>query len=355
MTMAGERPENIIGRVIGGASAGAQVGSPAAQGSRPNSPARDSGDDPTGDFSADDLWGDARAGIGEAAPAGVAAFDAAGDASLFDASADGAGADAGGASQGSAGEGASTSGDDVPHAERYWVVWWVFGLSVAAMLATAFKLAGWPLSPELAYTTKGFALALAFVAVFVSALSDSATRRIPNVLTYPAILLGLALNLIVVPTLTAASATQPFAVTGLDWLAAPGLISAMMGFMACAGIGIISFMFRGLGGGDVKIVAALGAILGFAEVMPVLFNALVFACLIGVVNLAFQGGLVRKIQAMSMAMQVNLALRKKALEVYPFGKSEAPFGVALLLGLITAQWAPLWEPVLGLLGMGSVG
>lgn len=259
------------------------------------------------------------------------------------------------ASAGPADPTAEAAATDIPHAERYWLIWWVFGLSVAAMLATAMKLGGWPASPDVDYTTKGFALALALVCVLVAAMSDSATRRIPNVLTYPAIVLGLALNLVAVPALAMLSRSQPSAVTALEWLAAPGTIGAMMGFMACAGLGIISFMFRGLGGGDVKIIAACGAILGFGEVIPVLFNALVFACLIGVVNLAMQGGLVRKIQAMSMAMQVNMALRKKALEVYPFGKSEAPFGVALLLGLVTAQWGPLWDPVLAFLGMGTTG
>ncbi len=238
-------------------------------------------------------------------------------------------------------------------AERYWVLWWVLGLSVAAMLATLFQLMGWPLHPDRLYTYKGFALALAFVVTTVAAMSDSATRRIPNVLTYPAILLGLGLSVVVWPILMQLREAHPMAETALVWLAAPGIIGAVMGFMACAGIGIFSFMFRGLGGGDVKLIAAIGAILGFQESIAVLFNALVFACIIGIVNLMFKGNLVRKIQAMSMALQVNLTLRKKALDVYPFGKSEAPFGVAVLLGLICAQWAPLWEPILKFLNMGG--
>lgn len=227
--------------------------------------------------------------------------------------------------------------------EAQWPAFWAVGLALAAIAATATQIiaskAGRPVEGT-------FILSLAFLITAAAAMCDSATRRIPNVLTYPALLIAVALNIGVVPLLD-----RVFPV-GAAWFGAPTWDEAMLGFIGCAAIGVISFMFRGLGGGDVKLIAAIGALIGFPAVGPVLFNALVFATVIGLANMAFRGNLVRRVQAMSMAMQVNLALRKKAVDAYPFGKTEAPFGVALLLGLITAQWMPFWVPLLGWLAPG---
>ncbi len=233
-----------------------------------------------------------------------------------------------------------------PHErEASWPGYWAMGLALSAVAATATMI----IADRTGATIGGtFVLSLAFLTCAAAALCDSATRRIPNVLTYPALLIALAINLFIVPVLALNSATIPAAA----WFGAPGMESALFGFLGCAAIGIISFMFRGLGGGDVKLIAAIGAMLGYPDVGGVLFNALVFATVIGLVNLAFKGDLVRKVQAMSMSFQVNLALRRKAVDAYPFGKTEAPFGVALLLGLITAQWMPFYVPLLNWLAPG---
>ncbi len=232
--------------------------------------------------------------------------------------------------------------------EALWPTYWAIGVALAAIAATATMI----VSDRAGVAMDGtFMLALAFLTCLAAALCDSATRRIPNVLTYPALLIALAINLAIVPLVGALSPAAE------AWFGAPMIDEALLGFVGCAAIGVISFMFRGLGGGDVKLIAAIGAMLGFPEVGGVLFNALVFASVIGLANLAFKGHLVRRVQAMSMAFQVNLALRKKAVDAYPFGKTEAPFGVALLLGLISAQWLPFYVPLLNWLapGIGPTG
>jgi prepilin peptidase CpaA len=247
---------------------------------------------------------------------------------------------------GGPGEASAPSSDGtISPLETHWPTLWGMALALSAVAATAAQIAARSSGREIQGV---FILSLAFLTIGAAALCDSATRRIPNVLTYPALLIALAINVMIVPGLERFFPTQPLAA----WFGAPTWDEAILGFVLCTGLGVVSFMFRGLGGGDVKLIAACGAMLGFPAIGAVLFNALVFACVIGLANLAFKGDLVRKVQMLSMNLQVNLAMRKRALDAYPFGKTEAPFGLAMLLGLLTAQWMPFWEPLLEWLSPG---
>jgi prepilin peptidase CpaA len=79
-----------------------------------------------------------------------------------------------------------------------------------------------------------------FVALCVA--SDVRTLRIPNALTGPAILIGVALN---------------------AWLSGwAGVTSSLAGFALATAILIVPFALGGIGGGDVKMMAAVGALLG---------------------------------------------------------------------------------------------
>ncbi len=215
--------------------------------------------------------------------------------------------------------------------------WWTLALCLSAVIASAFQIV-------LRATDQGFfIITLCFVICIAAAALDVATRRIPNVLTYPAILLGLGLNAILPPILEAAGLN----VAAL-WLGASGLRDGLMGFGLCAVIGIVSFIARGLGGGDVKLLAAVGALLGLSAVIPVLFNTLVFAALIGVLNWVARGEIVSRMQLIATGMLTAIATRRHMENIYPFGRSEAPFGLALLLGLILAQFIALHEVVLAI-------
>ncbi len=78
--------------------------------------------------------------------------------------------------------------------------------------------------------------------VFVCAASDLRARRIPNAVTGPGILVGLLLN------------------TAL--LGASGLLHSVTGFAAAAIVLFLPFALGGIGGGDVKMMAAVGALAG---------------------------------------------------------------------------------------------
>ena len=177
-----------------------------------------------------------------------------------------------------------------------------------------------------------FTLVLTFAIVGYAAWTDAAARLIPNRITYPAILLGLGIAGLASALLAMGYETPAF------WLGSPGIRESLLGFSVCAVIGIISLLTRGLGGGDVKLLGALGALLGLSAVLPVLFNTLIVAAVVGVVNLVLRGGLVAKMQVMAMNSLETLVTKRGLTNVYPFAKTEAPFGVSVLAALILAQF-----------------
>ena len=209
---------------------------------------------------------------------------------------------------------------------------WILALSMAAVGAAALQYS----SNQAEYGF--FLLSLCFVVVFGATWSDVATRRIPNALTYPAILLGLALN-----------GALPLLLAKLDlktaevFLGASGSIDCIQGFGLCAAIGIVSFMARGLGGGDVKLLAAVGALMGFHSVVAVLFNTLIVAALIGVINWSVRGTLMRRLQSFTHAIYFSVIMQADMRTVYRFRPTESPFALSLLIGLVGAQFVALHQ------------
>jgi prepilin peptidase CpaA len=203
----------------------------------------------------------------------------------------------------------------------------MLGVSVAAVVASSLQVL-------LERPDQGFFLpVLCLLVCFVAAWLDVATRRIPNVLTYPAIVLGLVLN--VVAPLVLVRADLPVAVV---WLGSHGALDGGLGFGVAAGIGVVSFLARGLGGGDVKLLGAVGAMLGLGLFVPVFVNTLVVAAVLGLLNWAFRGTLVPRIQVVAGNVLAALFTGQPLKGVYPFGRTESPFGVALLIGVASAPF-----------------
>ena len=221
-------------------------------------------------------------------------------------------------------------GDPQPISTARIATSWILGLSVAAIAAGATQI----LSGQ---TERGFfLLSLCFVVVFAATWSDVATRRIPNVLTYPAVLLGLGLNALA-PLLLARLELD----SALTWLGSSGTADSFQGFGLCAAIGIVSFIARGLGGGDVKLLAAMGAMIGFDATVAVLFNTLLVAAVIGVINWFAGGSLMRRLQSFAHAIYFSVIMRADMRTVYRFRPTEGPFALSLLIGLTLAQFVAL--------------
>jgi len=101
--------------------------------------------------------------------------------------------------------------------------------------------------------------ALLLVLLLAAAISDVRTFRIPNVLTFPGMLLGLLVS--------AASSTTFVG----------GLLNALAGLGVALLCLVPMHMLRVMGAGDVKLMAAVGAFLGFPDVLP----AMIFVFLTG--------------------------------------------------------------------------
>lgn len=99
---------------------------------------------------------------------------------------------------------------------------------------------------------------LVSVAVFtlVAAVSDLRTRKIPNWMTVPMCVAGLI-----------------YQVCFFQW---SGLGSGLLGFLAGFGILFVLWMIGSAGGGDVKLMGALGPWLGGLLTLKVLFVSVIF-------------------------------------------------------------------------------
>jgi prepilin peptidase CpaA len=115
----------------------------------------------------------------------------------------------------------------------------------------------------------------------VACVTDLRTRRIPNVLTFGAALLGLLVQALS---------------TGMD-----GALSAAGGWLVGTLLFLPFFALGGMGGGDVKLLAALGAWLGPQETIWLAVYSGIAGGVLGVIVAASQGYLwtaLRNVRAM---------------------------------------------------------
>lgn len=209
---------------------------------------------------------------------------------------------------------------------------WIVALSLAAVIASARQVI--ERQPDHGF----FVPTLAWIVIGTAAWLDVSYRRIPNALTYPAILLGLAFN-VLVPALSTEPVFGPNVL--LSWLGGTTATDGIKGFGVFAAFGIFSFMVRGVGGGDAKVLGAFGALVGFSQGLPAVFNCLLIGAFISVTNLLLQGALIRKLQSLGGSILAAVVLKQRPEHVQVFATREAPFVLALFLGLVTSQFIHL--------------
>lgn len=155
----------------------------------------------------------------------------------------------------------------------------------------------------------------------VACVTDLRTRRIPNVLTFGAALAGLAFQ---------------FATGGVS-----GLGQAALGWLLGAVVFLLPFALGGLGGGDVKLLAALGAWLGPADAMwLVLYTGIaggVTAIAVSAVC-GYLGTALRNIKLLLCHWQV---MGIQAVPEITLETSHGPklaYAFPILMGLVTTVW-----------------
>ena len=155
----------------------------------------------------------------------------------------------------------------------------------------------------------------------VACVTDLRTRRIPNVLTFGAALGGLLFQ---------------FATGGVG-----ALSTAALGWLLGAAVFLLPFALGGLSGGDVKLLAALGAWLGPADALwLVLYTGIAGGVMAIVVSVCYGylGTAVRNIRLLLCHWQVA------GLEAVPeitLDNSRGPklaYAFPILIGLVTTVW-----------------
>lgn len=163
-------------------------------------------------------------------------------------------------------------------------------------------------------------LALALVA---ASLTDVAHQRIPNVITYPLALFGLIYNIVL---------------AGMS-----GLLFSLSGILVGGGILLLFYVLGGMGAGDVKLMAAVGSILGPLGA----FHAFLYAALAGglyaLVVLYRHGALRDSFRRLAPVVDGFLVVRSmpEPLIAHHAGVPRMCYALAISLGTVLAVLRPL--------------
>ena len=163
------------------------------------------------------------------------------------------------------------------------------------------------------------ALVLAFA--MTAAVGDIRWRKIPRSLTTVAVAAGLIFHMV-----------------------HGGFASALIASLIAFGVGLSFFQLGAIGGGDVKLITALGAMLGLDRWIVAMEVAVLAAAAIGLVQ-AVRRGMLRQMLR-NMGELIKWLAGRGAVAAHPSinvrnsAMLRAPFGVAAALGTLFAVLKP---------------
>ncbi|WP_253701314.1 prepilin peptidase [Bacillus sp. FJAT-29814] len=149
--------------------------------------------------------------------------------------------------------------------------------------------------------------------LLISLYTDVKKRKILNIVTLPSILLGFVIHIIS---------------NGLD-----GFLFSGKGFLTGLGLLIIPYLLGGMGAGDVKLMAAIGALAGTSFVFYSFIYTALIGGLISLVLIIKQKGFLNSLKSFLYAVVFfrsnvgSIFLAKNKHSSISF-----PYGVAIVLG-----------------------
>lgn len=114
-----------------------------------------------------------------------------------------------------------------------------------------------------------------FIFLIIAFITDVKYHKIPNWLSVGGALVGVLYHLIM---------------GGVD-----GLIFSFLGLLVAGGIFMVLYIFKAIGAGDVKLFAAIGAIVGIQVVLYLMMYSVIVAGLIAIIILLFTNTFLKQI------------------------------------------------------------
>ena len=160
-------------------------------------------------------------------------------------------------------------------------------------------------------------ITLAFL--ILATLWDLKTRRIPNFLTLPTTFLGLAMNAYY---------------AGLG-----GIKDSLLGLFLGVVLLILPFALGGMGAGDVKLLAAVGALNGPSFVLYTFLYGAIAGGILAIFYALLRGQFSRVIANFKTSfLGIALKARTKGSPVMVTSGLKFPYGIAFLIGSVITCW-----------------
>jgi prepilin peptidase CpaA len=165
--------------------------------------------------------------------------------------------------------------------------------------------------------------ALASVIAVSAGITDFRERRIPNRLTYPAMLTGLGLQTVL-----------------HGW---KGLLLGVSGGLFFGGVFLLFYVIRAMGAGDVKLATALGCIVGSSATLQLMFATAVAGGALAVIFMLRSG---RVIEILRNTLWVFAFHARHGLQTHPVTNLDNPATVRMPYGLAFAAGTLYWACLL---------
>jgi prepilin peptidase CpaA len=153
----------------------------------------------------------------------------------------------------------------------------------------------------------------------LAAYADLRWCTVPNWLTYPAIVVGLGL--------AALMGSQ-------EGRAGEAVANHVLGLAVGFGVLSMAYLLGGMGGGDVKLMAAVGAFLGWPSVLHALVYSFLVAAAVGLIVMIWQGRTLLVLKRLWMALRILPLPTAKMKDAVPVDTSQVPFGFGACIGVL---------------------
>ncbi|MDC3413650.1 A24 family peptidase [Terrihalobacillus insolitus] len=160
--------------------------------------------------------------------------------------------------------------------------------------------------------------ALLLSILIICVITDVKSRKIYNKVIFPSLLLGIILNGIL-----------------FGWT---GVTTSLLGFLTGFAILLIPYLMGGMGAGDVKLLALIGAFQGTSFVFATAIYMAVIGGIVGLLVLFFRIGLSGRLKQMAYLLcGIRYGIKPSFLPFKEGLQTTYPYGVAIAGGAITTM------------------